>query len=57
MTLDPIAARLHICWRQLHGPTGHVHRAAILAAMDRLLDVWNTHPRLPELDLNQQEAA
>lgn len=44
MTLDPIAARLHVCWRQLHGPTGHIHRAAILAAVDRLLDAWNTPP-------------
>lgn len=42
MMLNPILARLHVCWRQLHGPTGHVHRVAILAAVDRLLDIWNT---------------
>lgn len=57
MNLDPISHRLHVCWRQLHGPTGAIHRAAILAAVDRLLDAWNTHPPLPPLTLDRQEAA
>jgi hypothetical protein len=57
VNLDPIAARLEVCWRQLHGPTGHYHRAAILAAVDRLLDAWLAYPPPPSLDLDQQEAA
>lgn len=46
--LDPILARLHTCWRQLNGPTGDLHRAAILAATDRLLDDWNAYPPRPD---------
>lgn len=42
MELNPLRVRLGWCWRQLHGPTGHVHRVAILAAIDRLLDEWYT---------------
>lgn len=57
MTLDPIAARLHVCWRQLHGPTGGTHRVAILGAIDRLLDTWLACPPGPALNLDQQEAA
>lgn len=56
MTLDPIWHRLHACWRQLHGPTGATHRVAILAAIDRLLDVWLACPPGPALNLDQQEA-
>lgn len=47
MHLDPIRARLTACWRQLHGPTGGTHRAAILAAIDRHLDDWHTCPPWP----------
>ncbi len=48
MNLDPILARLHVCWRQLHGPTGAMHRAALLAVADRLLDDWNACPARPD---------
>lgn len=41
MHLDPLRARLDVCWAQLHGPTGHYHRVGILAAIDRLLDLWH----------------
>lgn len=45
-TLDPILVRLRQCWQQLHGPTGHMHRTAILAAIDRHLDAWLNNPPL-----------
>lgn len=55
--LDPIAARLHVCWRQLHGPTGGTHRVAILAAIDQLLDTWNAWPPGSGLDLDEEGEA
>ncbi len=48
MILDPILSRLHTCWRQLNGPTGGMHRAAILAATDRHLDDWLACPPRPD---------
>lgn len=48
MILDPILYRLHVCWAQLSGPTGRWHRAAILRAVDRLLDAWLECPPTPD---------